>query len=521
MKTTIIITVGTSLLKNHLTDGFNVLGERRYKKIQLKGIEEESAPAETYETSNSTLAKEIIRNLGNWVNITIDQEGNPYYPSAEIQSTVHYIKENGGDYANFNLRLIATDTVLSRIAAEQIRDMFNYLHPGLCDFVPDYQHDIIKGLVVQNPALHEEFQQPNFFEAGFLNLIERIKQIIDTARGKSSGIILNISGGYKAIIPIVTLLGQIEQVPLIYNYENSSDLVTIGNLPFTFDWAVVEAVKPFLKRNFLENPSIKMVGQLWFNQKLEFKNNKFIGKDEDSKQLITSLKLPYEVNKILNSLINYQLLSWDHLGQFLRPSALGSMIKDFSVMTESNRGFIMEHLLFKYFTLDDRNDLTKDYCIGLTIPKLDKYFILDDNKVQVGDIDVFLNKKDNAKYGVWLESKAFSAAEGYANKIDKKGDYYLQLKARILAMNYAFLETLFVVFRFVFKGINDTEPFVNENLAKVIKHLNKLNQDPEIKDKSRFRCLGVNILAKFDDNKIDVTESFYKGKFEDWTWEEL
>jgi len=33
--------------------------------------------------------------------------------------------------------------------------------------------------------------------------------------------VLNISGGYKAIVPIITLIRQLEEVPLLYNYETS------------------------------------------------------------------------------------------------------------------------------------------------------------------------------------------------------------------------------------------------------------------------------------------------------------
>lgn len=63
-----------------------------------------------------------------------------------------------------------------------------------------------------------------FRDAGFINLIDKVVAI----KGEDTSTILNISGGYKALIPPLTLLAQLEQIPLYYIYEDSGELIETG-----------------------------------------------------------------------------------------------------------------------------------------------------------------------------------------------------------------------------------------------------------------------------------------------------
>ena len=50
----------------------------------------------------------------------------------------------------------------------------------------------------------------------------------------------------KAVIPFMTLYAQLKNIELRYMYEESDNLVKVGNLPIQFDWAVGELYHDFL-----------------------------------------------------------------------------------------------------------------------------------------------------------------------------------------------------------------------------------------------------------------------------------
>jgi len=76
-----------------------------------------------------------------------------------------------------------------------------------------------------------------FQSTGFFNLVEIIKSICDQITDIK---VFNISGGYKAIIPVMTILAQLEKASIYYTFEDSEDLIEIANLPINFDWEIIE-----------------------------------------------------------------------------------------------------------------------------------------------------------------------------------------------------------------------------------------------------------------------------------------
>lgn len=75
-------------------------------------------------------------------------------------------------------------------------------------------------------------------------------QTLFTQRDK---VILNISGGYKAVIPVLTLVGQLYNVPLFYTYEDSADLIEVKKLPIDFDWVLANRCLPLLVKEKLQD----------------------------------------------------------------------------------------------------------------------------------------------------------------------------------------------------------------------------------------------------------------------------
>ena len=60
----------------------------------------------------------------------------------------------------------------------------------------------------------------------------------------SKNILLNITGGYKATIPYLTLMGQIYNLPIYYTFEETpghqSELIRIPQAPIAIDWGLFE-----------------------------------------------------------------------------------------------------------------------------------------------------------------------------------------------------------------------------------------------------------------------------------------
>lgn len=237
---TIITTVGTSLFTNYMRhadkNGLESI------KADFNELEEKSPRASEIDSSDYVDHCKNIRYCLNthWVNSGKEDI------CAEVQSTLQFIKQNGESNADFKVHLIATDTVLSRLAAELIAVDLNQTHKISCVFNPTYTGDIVEGLIVKDKA--ENSETPDFFKKGLFNFVRKIEDIIQKEKSNENAVFLNISGGYKGFIPIATLVGQIRRLPIIYNYENSDSVLNIGSLPINFDWEVIEQYTLYLKK---------------------------------------------------------------------------------------------------------------------------------------------------------------------------------------------------------------------------------------------------------------------------------
>jgi CRISPR/Cas system-associated protein Csm6 len=142
---------------------------------------------------------------------------------AEIASIMKIVETEQDDV---EVRLLATDTVLSRLAAEMIMEQI-IAHPVRDKTVSlkfDPIKDVIGGFRVDNA---EVFQTD-----GLQHFIRRFVCLTKL----HSELILNITGGYKGLIPYLTIIGQIYEVSVKYKFEESDALITIPQLPINFDW---------------------------------------------------------------------------------------------------------------------------------------------------------------------------------------------------------------------------------------------------------------------------------------------
>jgi CRISPR/Cas system-associated protein Csm6 len=318
----IITTVGTSIFTNYNTKDEVIKDypelSRDYDSIttpfkNLKDVSASSFTDSRYE-SDKKYVREIIQYL--WLEVAKEKS------CAELQ-TLYKIAEETGEV--LEVYLLATDTVLSVLACELIKV---YLlekktingKTVSCVFNNDINSadtSIVKGLQVKNAK--------EFINEGFNNLFKIINEL--SKKGKS---VLNISGGYKAILPYLTLFAQVKGIPLKYKYEDSDELISIGNLPFHFDYSLFE--DEFLAFEAIKSGKAEhnLPNKEYFLELLEDKNN---FKKLQEKQLI----------QLSNDKIKLSLLGKMLYEEYEKDE------KDEGFNASNLLGFTMEALIFKFF----------------------------------------------------------------------------------------------------------------------------------------------------------------------------
>lgn len=228
MSLKVITTVGTSLFTNYQKpENSRKLGNQFQSIGDLLDKLEKSGAIDVQKSQY----KSTIRNLKERIKLIWLPEAK-LNSCAEIQTLAAIAKEAT---SKIEVILLATDTVLSVVAAELIKEWLdtNAEISTKCTFndnlsAPDTT--IVKDLQIKDAD--------KFTNEGFQNLLAIIKKhAVKDKNSEENNVFLNISGGYKALIPFLTLLAQLEKIPLKYMYEDSDQLITVGNLPFSFDFS--------------------------------------------------------------------------------------------------------------------------------------------------------------------------------------------------------------------------------------------------------------------------------------------
>ncbi len=234
----VIATVGTSLITNYLKPEIKMILGKEYDCIKNAFDKLETQDASQYRSVDSKVYIDYIEDviLHKWMK-GIDWDMQVKYwnldnnillntaASAEISSILK-IKDTGVVY------LIATDTILSCLAAKIIAFTLNGFKKEdgtILNVSFDPNVDVVTGLRVDNA---QQFQ-----DIGLPKLIEKL---VDLGINNEE-IMLNITGGYKGVIPYLTIIGQLfKNVYIMYLYEKSDKIIKIPKLPINFDWVVQE-----------------------------------------------------------------------------------------------------------------------------------------------------------------------------------------------------------------------------------------------------------------------------------------
>lgn len=212
---TVITPVGTSLFTNYLKRyREDVTFSRSYDGIENRCASDWDEPG----------INRAIRTLRQFSEQFIREQNTS--ASAELQSTAKIQNELGAD---ITVHLLASDTIASRLAAEILSgNVAGKILPNQVSVNFETGQDIIKGLQVKN--------RKDFLKEGMNALIHRIEQINSTLTSIGQSLAINITGGYGATLPYLTIYAQLKRVPLYYNFEDSNELIEIPPSPLSIDW---------------------------------------------------------------------------------------------------------------------------------------------------------------------------------------------------------------------------------------------------------------------------------------------
>jgi len=526
----IISTVGTSLFTNYIQDAVDSEFQKFWDKelVWCKYNDKKNEPEKNNgrKAFNETTWLAIQRQQAktesfvNKISTWIGKKGDD--TSAELKSIKQIVGST--DKAKVTIHLLTTSTFDGHLCGwilekELRRQGYNHVHLKRIEGLT-----INSGSDFQTTALNEQTEYVN--------------------KNAKDNTILNITGGYKALIPFMTIIGQIKGLQLKYIYEDSNDLITVGNLPINLDWDIVEALKPCWKNYFLKE-NLQDIALEVFENNAQFDNDKqrYILSQNCNEEV---KKKPVELHQVLKLLIDYNLVTWKKTE--LKESAFAKIIANIPV--DGNSGFIMEHILYKYFDIYLQKPLlVKDYETTKPLQLKHHFFKLNSTKeveltdkgtkqTEIGDMDIPLIKRaedekvikkagDKNIVYVWGESKAFNAACDYQKEIGGNKDYLHQQIARAKALEEILkdneeIELLFIVFKFTLKNITHDKKFSSPHLDKIITHLHKINS-LSFKRKTKFRAVSIKIPINFDTTtgKLNFT-NFYNGEnWKDWDWEDL
>jgi putative CRISPR-associated protein (TIGR02619 family) len=151
--------------------------------------------------------------------------------SAEL-NTLDRLELERGD----RVALFASDSALGRLCAETLRGAIDRAF-GLGE--PSIEIRRIEGLQVHNAKTLREYGLKNLVKVALSYLAnEEIRYQYD--------IILNPTGGYKGVVPFLTVLGMLYRWRTVYMFEYAEELIHLPPLPFSFDLELYERVRSAL-----------------------------------------------------------------------------------------------------------------------------------------------------------------------------------------------------------------------------------------------------------------------------------
>lgn len=130
--------------------------------------------------------------------------------------------------------LLATDTADGRACAETLSLVLTKHWVGLRVTV-----ERVEGLQVRDAK--------RLREIGLTRLMQVVLRYVeDPQRKHGGGLVINPTGGFKGVVPFLTVVGMIFRVPTVYVFEFSDALIHLPPLPINFDLQLFQRARPAL-----------------------------------------------------------------------------------------------------------------------------------------------------------------------------------------------------------------------------------------------------------------------------------
>ncbi|MCS7299877.1 MAG: putative CRISPR-associated protein [Spirochaetia bacterium] len=223
----IITMVGTSILENLIKK------EGCKEAEEMKRIKNEIANLRYYENKNDDQKMEKCKRLTYLIldaykKCDLGREDEEIYKiSAELKS-LNKIKEELRE--DIIVYLLCSDTLVGYACAKALDFIIKDLR-----ILEDVYVEPIEGIQVSS---REDF------ERGMGNLVEEVYRI---SQHNWTDIIFNMTGGFKATIPFVTMLAQLNGCPIYYIFENTDGLIKIPKVPISREIFDLKLVGKFIR----------------------------------------------------------------------------------------------------------------------------------------------------------------------------------------------------------------------------------------------------------------------------------
>ena len=214
----VITTVGTSVFSNNLKGN-------DWKRAEVLKNKSASKEWNEYEQSGE------IGRLRDATWKIIKRSKDPKV-SAEVQS-IKAIQERLNQ--PIQVAFWASDTILSCLASELLVDWIKtHFSEEEVFIIQDKKYRekgyfLIEGLFV--------YDNKKFQSEGLNSLVNEAMDLINSYHFEYCA--FNITGGHKGTIPYMTILGQLNKVPIYYQFEDAGELIKIPQAPIEIDWTLI------------------------------------------------------------------------------------------------------------------------------------------------------------------------------------------------------------------------------------------------------------------------------------------
>ncbi|MEK7434648.1 MAG: hypothetical protein AABZ74_16055 [Cyanobacteriota bacterium] len=274
--------------------------------------------------------------------------------------------------------------------------------------------------------------------------------------------IINISGGYKILVPYLTIIGQIKNMDLAYIHEDGKDLITISKLPINFDINIATLYYEILKK-------CKDETEIYHSTYSEYQ-----------KKVLTILEnmLLIKVNKK-----TYKITSFGEI--------MIDFIKSEANFSESIFGIFIENKVFEYYVEDNFSDDKPKYT-----KMIHSYPITKTGRF-INEVDIYLETNKPQKEKICIEIKSYSGFMHSDSFLSQINSIYSNIKPD---------KYIFCIYLFYDPNIND----IGSNKIELRKKYEEIKTKYNKNFKAYFLPIQIN---PFDENIETPYENFIREKF--------